>query len=116
MTRTTTEPQKTITIPLTKLVPKVAGLSNTIFTQNKDTLYAGQYLVNQYPTTTAEIDLTVPVAVTTQRITGSYIFDLDSDKTIMITKVGTTISLYEYNSTTAPTAITTLTTASKNSF
>lgn len=114
MTRTTTEPQKTITIPLTKLVPKVAGLSNTIFTQNKDTLYAGQYLVNQYPTTTAEIDLTVPVAVTTQRITGSYIFDLDSDKTIMITKVGTTISLYEYNSTTAPTAITTLTTASNN--
>ena len=78
MARTITEAQKTVTLPLTELVPKVGGLSNTIFTQNKDVLYAGQYLVNQYPTTTSGTDLTVPVAVTTQRITGSYLFDVDA--------------------------------------
>ncbi len=101
--------------PLTEVVNKVGGLYNTVFTQNKDTVYAGQYLVNQYPTSTSATDLTIPVSISTNRITGSYLFDLDSNKTVMILKEDDTIHLYEYSSGIAPTLISTITTLSSNS-
>lgn len=116
MARTVTEAQKSVTLPIQDLVRPNNGLFETIFTQKNGDYYVGQKLVNQFPTSTAATDLSFAHTLSvTNRVTGSYMFDLDSNKTVMIVKVDTSIVLYEYSPGIAPALIATLTCASGNS-
>lgn len=105
---------KTEVHELKDVVKKVGGLVNTVFTQKDGILYTGQYLVNQLPTATSQTDFVTSVTLSTYRITGSYLFDLDSSKTVMIVKEGRNISLFQYNSGASPTLISTLTASVNN--
>jgi hypothetical protein len=115
MARTVTEAQKTVSLPIKDLVRPYNGLYDTVFTQRNGDYYVGEKIINGLPTSTALTDLTFPITLVANRITGSYIFDVDASKTIAIVKVGTSISLYEYSSGVAPAAIATLSCSSGNS-
>lgn len=115
MARSVTEAQKSITLPIQDLVRPTNGMYNTIITQKNGDYYVGQTITNQLSSSSAIIDMTVPISLSTQRITGSYMFDLDSNKTVMVVKVHTSIYLYEYSSGIAPALIATLSCASGNS-
>lgn len=90
------------------------GIFNTLFTMRDGKPYLGKPLVNRLPYTAAITDLAIPVAITNDRITGSYIFDMDNTRVLMIVKEDINIHLYSYSSGIAPTLIQTLTASSAN--
>jgi len=117
MARTTNkdQPQKTITVPIEEAVHPVSGLQNTIIYEQSGVKYAGQPLINVFPFSSSVTDLVTSVTIPTYRVTGSGMWDLDSNKTLMLVKSHTSIYLYEFSSGVAPSLITTLTCSASNS-
>lgn len=117
MARTTNkdQPQKTITVPIEEAVHPVSGLQNTIIYEQSGVKYAGKPLINVFPFPSSATDLVTGVTVPTYRVTGSGMWDLDSNKTLMLVKSHTSIYLYEFSSGVAPSLITTLTCSASNS-
>ena len=109
------QPQKTVTLPIEEAIHPVIGLQNTILYEQSGVKYAGQPLVNVFPFASSSTDLVTGVTVPTYRVTGSGMWDLDSNKTLMLVKSHTSIYLYSFVSGVAPALITTLTCDAANS-
>jgi len=119
MARTITEAQKTETISVKEFATLdptnyFPGIKNTVYTVRDETLYLGNLLTNTIPYTAASTDLVLPTTIGTGRISGAYMFDMDSSNVLMVVKVGVTISLYAYSSGVTPSVISTITTLSTN--
>ena len=109
------QPQKTVTLPIEEAIHPVIGLQNTILYEQSGVKYAGQPLANVFPFASSSTDLVTGVTVPTYRVTGSGMWDLDSNKTLMLVKSHTSIYLYSFVSGVAPALITTLTCDAANS-
>ena len=109
------QPQKTITIPIEEALHPVSGLQNTILYEQSGVKYAGQPLINVFPFSSSSTDLVTGVTIPTYRVTGSGMWDLDSNKTLMLVKSHTSIYLYSFVSGVAPALISTITCSAGNS-
>lgn len=123
MARTITEAQKTEQITAKDFSSfayesTYPGINNTVFTIRDDKAYIGKSLINGVPYTNAITDLfiesSIGFPVNSKRVSGVYMFELDSSKSVMIVKLESTIYLYEHVSGGVPTAITSFSTSSNN--
>lgn len=110
-------PQRVETLSLEEFVDPVNGLTNTTIFELAGVKYTGQPLVNQFLNSTSVTDLVTGTTVYpyNRRITGSGIWDLDSNHTLMVIKSHIYIYIYSYTTGVAPTLITTLTCDAANS-
>ena len=110
-------PQRVETLSLEEFVDPVNGLTNTTIFELAGVKYTGQPLINQFLNSTSVTDLVTGTTVYpyNRRITGSGIWDLDSNHTLMVIKSHIYIYIYSYTTGVAPTLITTLTCDAANS-
>lgn len=85
------------------------GIKNTLFVNENNKIYIGDTLSVGIPYDDAIDDLKI-TGLTIDRNSGSFLFELDSNKSVCIIKDGGNINLYEVNSGSAMTFITVLTT------
>lgn len=90
-----------------------SGIRDTIVTVKENKLYVGAPLYNSTLYSGSIGEFSVPFS-TSYRNTGYFVFELDSNKSIIIQKQNTTISFFEFVSGGTPTSISTVSTLAAN--
>ena len=120
MVRTITEAQKVEKLTAKDFSTLTAqlepGIQNTLVINQDNKEYIGDSLATTLPYTDADDDLRIASTTLTERNTGSYLFEVDAGKSVCIVKDGTSIKIYEVNSGSPMTLITTITTSATNRY
>jgi len=94
------------------------GISNTAYTIRDEVFYLGKTIFNGYPYVSALSEFlfnsTVPFPVASKRVSGCYMFELDSNKSIAIVKLEDKIYFFEHVPGSNPTTISDVTISSSN--
>jgi len=94
------------------------GISNTAYTIRDEVFYLGKTIFNGYPYVSALSEFlfnsTVSFPVASKRVSGCYMFELDSNKSIAIVKLEDKIYFFEHVPGSNPTTISDVTISSSN--